>query len=59
MHDPDEKLTDLQYGLMCGLSPERLAARTCTTPTSVRRELADAPVPPWVADLGLTRPDGP
>lgn len=59
MHDPDEKLTDIQYGILCGLTLENLAARTGTTPTSIRKELAATPIPAWVGDLGLTRHESP
>lgn len=51
MHDPDEKLTDLQYALMCGLTAERLAARTRTTPTRIREELTTTRMPAWATPL--------
>lgn len=59
MHDPDDKLTDLQYGVRCGLTLENLAARTGTTPTSVRAELAATPIPAWVTATGGTRRESP
>lgn len=42
-------ITDLQYAYFkCELPLETIAARTGSTPTALREELAATPVPDWL-----------
>lgn len=48
MLDTPERISDLQYAILCGLTPDSIAARTGSTPTKIREELAATPMPPWL-----------